>query len=462
MATTLTPVSASPPQKADFWRVALLMAGTVAVLTLVGTFSGEKLQFFYKEQLHLSAGGLASLGVLVAAPTYFRPFIGAGSDLFPLFGYHRRSYYALAALIEALGFFILSFIPHPSYWTTVVLVIVTVAGGATLMIMADAVMVQVGNRTGTVPRLQSIQQFVPYALSLIALARLSGYVTQNWSYAQCFRTAALLALLALPLTLLIDEQRVGRNQHALETPEEHAARAEMKARDHAESLAALRQAVRSPGLWAVIAYIFYFTLTPSGSTAQLYFEVDTLHFSKQFIGDLGQWSSAGVILGILTVVAISRRITIRTLVWGGWVIGTLAYLLNFALRDEFSAKIIFFIISYFSVMAGLSLLTLAARACPPKVEGTIYGLFMAAIGLAGTLSNKIGGDLYDYYGVPHHTAVYGWYALNWWGFGLTVLAAGLIPLMPAWARSTQPLSAKPETLPVPAPEAQWPPAPEVR
>ena len=419
------------------------MAGTVSVITLVGTFSGEKLLFFYKEQLHLSASAVASLGILLAAPTYFRPFIGAGSDLYPLFGYHRRSYYALAVLLEALGFLTLSFLAHPSYWTTALLVIVTVAGGVTLMIMADAVMVTVGNRTGTVPALQGIQQFLPYALSFIALAHLSGYVTQHWSYAHCFRTAAVMALLALPLTLLIDEKRVSRRQGAHETPEEHRQRDAAKARDHAESVAALRAAARSPGLWAVIAYVFYFTITPSGSTAQLYFEVDTLHFSKQFIGDLGQWSSAGVILGILTVIAISRRISVRALVWGGWFIGTFAYLLNFALRDETSAKAIFFITSYFGIMASLSILTLAARACPPKVEGTIYGLFIAASGLAGTLSNKIGGMLYDYYGVPHHPAVYGWHALNWWGFGLTLLAAGLIPLMPAWARSTQPLAVKP-------------------
>ena len=444
MATTLT-ATALPSQKADFWRVALLMAGTVSVLTLVGTFSNEKLLFFYKEQLHLSASAVASLGILLAAPTYFRPFIGAGSDLFPFFGYHRRSYYALAALLEALGFFALSFLPHSSYWTTALLVIVTVAGGVTLMIMADAVMVTVGNKTGMVPAFQGIQQFLPYALSLLALARLGGYVTQNWSYAHCFRTAALLALLALPLTLLIDEKRVSHRQQTHETPEEHGRREEAKARDHTESVAALRLAAKSPGLWAVVAYVFYFVLTPSGSTAQLYFEVDTLHFSKQFIGDLGQWSSAGVILGILTVIAISRRISVRALVWGGWVIGTLAYLLNFALRDHSSAKIIFFVISYFGIMSSLSLLTLAARACPPKIEGTVYGLFIAASGLAGTLSNKIGGMLYDYYGVPHHSAVYGWYALNWWGFGLTVLAAGLIPLMPAWARSTQPLSVEPET-----------------
>ncbi len=441
---TPAPETTGLTQNVAFWRVALLMAGTVAVITLVGTFSGEKLQFFYKEQLHLSASAVASLLILLAAPTYFRPFIGASSDLFPLLGYHRRSYYALAVLLNAVGFFSLSLLRHPSYWTTALLVMVTVAGGVTLMIMADAVMVSVGNRTGTVPRLQGIQQFLPYALSLLALARLSGYVTQNWSYTHCFRTAALMALLALPLMLLIDEKRVSHRQHAHETPEELAERRNAKAQERAESVAAMRQAVQSPGLWAVIAYVFYLTLTPSGATAQFYFEVDVLHFSKQFIGNLGQWSSAGVILGILTVVGISRRISVRTLVWGGWAIGTLAYLLNFALRSHLSAEIIFFVGAYFGIMTNLSLFTVAARACPPKVEGTIYALFMAAIGLAGTLSNKIGGMLYDSYGVPHHSAVHGWYALNWWGFGLTALAALLIPLMPAWARSTQLLSAKPE------------------
>ena len=445
MATTLT-TAALPSQKAGFWRVALLMAGTVAVYALVNAFSAEKLSFFYKEQLHLSATAFSTLLILLNVPTYFRPLIGASSDLFPLLGYHRRSYYALAGLLQAAGFFALSLFAHPSYWTTALLIIVTVAGGVTLLIMADAVMVQVGNRTGTVPRLQGIQQFVPYALSFLVLARLSGYVTQHWSYGACFRTAALMALLVLPLTLLIDEKRVSGGRQAHESAAEHRERRDEKARERAESLTALRQAVRSPGLWAVLAYVFYLVLTPSGATAQFYFEVDVLHFSKQFIGNLGQWSSAGVILGILTVVAISRRISVRTLVWSGWVIGTVSYLLNFALRDRLSAEIIFFVISYFGIISNLSLYTLAARACPPKVEGTIYGLFMASIGLAATFSNKIGSMLYDFYGpAHHHSAVYGWYAMTWWGFGLTVPAALLILLMPAWSRSRTPLSAGPDT-----------------
>ena len=446
MATTLTAKTAPPSQQADFWRVALLMAGTVTVYALVTAFSAEKLSFFYKEQLHLSASAFATLLILLNVPTYCRPLIGASSDLVPLLGYHRRSYYALAGLLQAAGFFVLSLFTHPSYWTTALLVIVTVAGVTTLMIMADAVMVQVGNRTGTVPRLLAIQQVLPQAILLAFAARLSGYVTQHWSYSACFRTAAFMALLALPLTLLINEKRVSGGQQTDESAAEHAERQQIKVQERAESLAALGQAIKSPGLWAVLAYVFYLVLTPSGATAQFYFEVDVLHFSKQFIGNLGQWSSAGVILGILTVVAVSRRISVRALVWSGWVIGTVSYLLNFALRDRLSAEILFFVGSYFGIISNLSLYTLAARACPPKVEGTIYGLFMASIGLAAVFSNKLGSMLYDFYGpAHHHSAVYGWYAMTWWGFGLTVPAALLILLMPAWSRSRAPLSAGPDT-----------------
>ena len=427
-------------------RLALLMAGTVAVGTLVGMFSGEKLSFLYKDQLHLTAGGMASLAILLLIPNYLRPLIGAGSDFFPLLGYHRRSYYALAALLGALGFLGLSLLPRYAYLNTALLVMVTVAGGVMLMIMADAVMVTVGNKTGTVGQIQSVQQFTPYLLSLLFAARLGGYVTQHWSYAHCFRAAALTALFALPLTFLIDEKRSSAGQHARETPEEQAARLEAKRAERAQTATALRQAARTPGLWTVVAYVFYLIFTPGTGTAQFYYSVDALHFSKQFLGNLGQYGSAGVMLGILFFAAVSRRLPIVAVTWGAWALDCSAYLINFGLHDPLSAKIVSFVGAFSGIMYTLCLFTLAARACPPHIEGTIYGLVMSAIGLAGALGDKVGGDLYDLYG-PHsgHSTAYGWFALNWWGLALTVPAALLILLLPAWAKSRAPLSSKAET-----------------
>ena len=444
---TLAPdTPALPGERRAFLRLALLMAGTVAVNNLGDTFSGEKLDFLYKDRLHLTAGGMASLVILLAIPDYLRPVIGAGSDFFPLLGYHRRSYYALATLMSALGFFGLSLLPHYSYLATALLVMLTYAGGVTLMIMADAVMVSVGNRTGTVGRIQAIQQFTPSLLALLFAARLSGYVTQNWSYAHCFRAAALVSLLALPLTFLIDERRGSHRQHAQETPAEHAARLEAKRAERAQTAAALRQAARTPGLWAVVAFVFYLIFTPGTGTARFFYSVDRLHFSKQFLGDLGQYGSVGTMLGILTFAALSRRLPALVLVWGAWAIDCSGYLLNFGLHDALSAKILTFVGSFFGIMYSLSLYTLAARACPPYIEGTIYGLVIAAIGLAGTLGDKVGGSLYDFYGLHSgHSIAHAWYALNDWGLALTIPAALLILLLPAWAKSWLPLSSKPES-----------------
>ena len=444
---TPTPETDASAQNIAFWRVALLMAGTVAVLALVGTFSGEKLRFLYKDQLHLSASAVASLTILLAIPTYFRPFIGASSDLFPLLGYHRRSYYALAVLLGAVGYFGLSLLPHPSYWTTAWLVIITVAGGVTLMIMADTIMVTVGNKTGTVGIIQSVQQFLPLLLSLVFLARLSGYVTQNWSYAHCFRLAALMSLLALPLTFLIDEKRVSAGQQGQETPEAHAARLAAKQEERTQTLAALRSAAKSPGLWAIVAVVFYLIFTPGTNNAPVYYMVDTLHFSKQFIGNLGQFSSAGAMLGIIAFGAVSRFLPIRAVSLGAWLLDCSLYALDFTLHDKLSAEVLTFALSFFGIVYTLCLFTLAARACPPKIEGTIYGLVIAAIGLAGTLGEKVGSTLYDHYGpASHHSAAYGWFALNGWGLALTIPAGLLIFWLPRWAKSMQPMAAKPEVI----------------
>jgi predicted MFS family arabinose efflux permease len=308
-------------------------------------------------------------------------------------------------------------------------------------------MVTVGNKTGTVGIIQSVQQFLPLLLSLVILARLSGYVTQNWSYAHCFRTAALIALLALPLTFLIDEKRVSGGQQGQETPEEHAARLAVKQEERTQTIAALQAAVKSPGLWAIVAFVFYLIFTPGTNTAQFYYMVDTLHFSKQFIGSLGQFGSAGAMLGIIAFGAVSRFLPIRAVSVGAWLLDCSLYALDFALHDKLSAEVLTFALSFFGIVYALCLYTLAARACPPKIEGTIYGLVIAAIGLAGTLGEKVGSTLYDHYGpASHHSTAYGWFALNGWGLALTIPAGLLIFWLPRWAKSMQPMAAKPEVV----------------
>ncbi|HZT42581.1 MAG TPA: MFS transporter [Chthonomonadaceae bacterium] len=428
--------------------VVILVAVTVIITALIGVFSGEKLLFLEKEQLHLSPGQIGTLNILAALPAYLQPFMGAWSDLFPLFGYRRRSYYVIAALVETLGFLGLAVL-HPYHYAAVVgLILVYGAGGTLLWVMVNAVMVAVGNQTGTLPRLQSVRLFIPYILFIAFAASLSGYVTQYWSYYSCFMVAALLSFFRAPFALLIDEKRMTGARHAHETDEEHRARLAAKQAERARTAEALRKAAATPGLWAMVGFVFYLILTPGVYTAQIFYETDVLHFSKQFIGELGRYLYIGALLGVLLFGATSKRLPVRAMVWGAWIIDCVSYPILLYLHDPTSAKIVQLSTGFIGALYTLGLWTLAAHASPPGIEGTVYGLVLGAISLGGTLSEKIGGTLYDYFGpmntAHHYSIAHGWVWAVWFGLIFTLIAVVFIPFLPDWTKSNEPIHASVE------------------
>lgn len=413
--------------------VPVFIALTAALMAMAGTFASEKLNFLYKDALHLSAPRVAALLLIAGIPAYIRPFMGASADLYPLFGYRRRSYFALACGVMALGYAGLAALDHYRYAAVLALVIVAGGGAIFAVVIADAVMVAVGNANGTVGRLQSIQRGIPLVLSLMFAARLSGFVTQHWSYRACFAAASILSALAAPLAMLIPERR--RRNAAVPT----ASGKPNVITDRAAVASALRNAARTPGLWAVVAFVFYLIGTPGTSTAQFYFMVDVLHFSKQLIGNLGMAGSAGSIMGLLTFAAVSRRLPVRAMVWGAYLCDCAVYLVSLGLHDTASAYAVIFVHSGITSIYMLCLYTLAARACPPGIEGAIYGLVLASISLANNLSEILGASIYDRYGpASHHAIAFGWHALLWFGFAFTAVAVVFIPFLPKWTKSVEP------------------------
>src|SRR5207244_4215070 len=112
-----------------FLRVALLVGLSVLLGTISTAIRGEKTAFLFKEELHLTATGTATGGLLLGIPAFLQPFVGAWTDVFPLFGYRRRSYYLLGLLIAAACTFILGF-AHPYHYPTVAcLLLLTGSGG---------------------------------------------------------------------------------------------------------------------------------------------------------------------------------------------------------------------------------------------------------------------------------------------------------------------------------------------
>ena len=428
----------APPDKLAFLRIAILMSLTVGINTLAGTFSGEKINYLMKDELNLTAAGMAVVGIITGLGDYMRPFIGSLSDIVPIFGYHRRSYYAIGSLVSALGYACLGLEHTPKYAPFLVILTFMGAGGTMLMIMADAVMVKVGNRTGTVGVLQSIQQFVPSGLAVLGLAHMSGYVTTHWSDRQCFLTAAVTSLFTFPLFLLIDERRVIAERQQHETAAEHEERNRQKLAERQHTLTNLKTAAKSIELWAIVGFVFYLIFTPSVNNAQFMYQVNYLHFTKQQIGNLGSPGASGTMVGIILFGIASRFIPVRPIVWGAWLLDCLTYVILYGIHDYASAWMVTFISGVLGIIYTLCLFTLAARACPPGIEGTVYGLVISAISLSGALGEWVGDNIFDKLGGTQNlTIVHAWHESLIIGLLVTIPAVIFIPFLPKWTRSNE-------------------------
>ena len=417
------------------WRTALLIAATAALGGVLGAITANKQLFLYKDVLHLSASGVGTLALIINIPAYLQPFMGGLSDLYPLFGWHRRTYFVLASVVQAAGYAGLAALHSYHYAALVCLLIVAGSGSALSAVLINAAMVSVGNRTGTFGPLQTLMQFTPLVLSLAYTARLDGYVTQNWTYPHTFGTAALLSLVFVPLAGLLEDRRIATGQAS---PAEMLVRKAAKDSERARTTEALRAAARTPGLWVMAAFLFYLYVTPLLLTASTYYETDVLRLSKDFIGRLDGWSAAGSIAGLIAFGAVSRTLPLRVLVWGAIFSDCAIYLIAMTMHDAWSVRIAQTLWSFMAIFLAVCLNTLAARACPPNIEGTVYGLLQAVMALSLILCDKFGSVLYDCFGPANgHSITHGWFCALWFGFGFTLLSVFFLPFLPAWTKAKE-------------------------
>jgi predicted MFS family arabinose efflux permease len=187
-----------------------------------------------------------------------------------------------------------------------------------------------------------------------------------------------------------------------------------------ETWASIRGAARGREIWLVAGLIFFFNFSPSFGPAFLYYQTDVLKFDQQFIGMLASLSSIGYIAGAIVYAPLSRRLPLKTIIV--WVIGlsalaTLGYLLY---RGRVSAIVIDTTFGVLSMITQLAFLDLAAKACPPHVEGTFFALLMSVFNGGTQLSMNVGGRLYDSYGFTPLVLI---------SAAVTALAWVLVPLV---------------------------------
>ncbi len=349
-----------------------------------GGVVAQPLQFYFKEALGLDPAQTTEYLAVLTIPWTIKPLYGLVSDFFPLLGFRRKTWLLLTNLIAASGFLWLTGVTAPT--AVVSALMLTAFGTAASDVIIDALMVESGKRSGETATFQSVQ-WLWISLASIVSALVGGLLCTVFVPAQALHIAAMISL-AAPLAVAVASWLIVREDKAAINM------VEMRA-----TWSAVRETFRSRTLWAVIAFIAFWNFSPGFGTPWYYHQTDTLKFSQGFIGVISAVEAGGGVLGALAYwrylarAPIKRQLSLG--IWAG-VIGTLLYitLVQPTPISKVIAVAVGILFGAAAMIATLSTLTLAAKACPPKSEGFTFAALMSLNNAVAQVAQIIGARLY--------------------------------------------------------------------
>jgi MFS family permease len=361
-------------------RLALLF-GVVYFAQGMWYLPNQTITIVFKDTFGLSAGQVATFFSIAVIPWLFKPVYGLLSDFVPVFGYRRKSYFIGGSALASLAALAVVAVGDPAYWPLAVLFTLMGFGLAFTDVITDAVMVENGRALGLTGAFQSVQWAAIYGASVL-VGVVGGYLAETRSLRTTFAVAALFPLVSCAMAVVFVR--------------------DTRTRLDAEALAATGRAIldaaRSRTVWLIAAFIFLFNFRPSFGPAFLYYQTDTLKFSQQFIGVLAALQSIGFMLGAFLYAPLSRRAPLKRIIVAAIAVDAVTTLAYLVYRGPISALVIDSSFGIVAMMIQLAFLDLAAKSCPPRVEGTFFALLMSVFNAGQQGSQVVGGYLYDWLG----------------------------------------------------------------
>ena len=351
-----------------------------------GGLINQPLNYYLKSGLGLNPADVSQYLAILTLPWVIKPLYGLVSDFLPLFGYRRKSWLILVNMAAALGFLWLSGLTEIG--TIITALTLTAFGIASSDVIIDALMVENGERTGMIARFQGVQWFW-FKIGSILTALGGGYLASMFEPATALHVAATITMLA-PLAVIIVSYMVIREERSVISLTQ--VRATSKSLIHA---------LKSPTLRIAAAFLALWCFSPAFGTPLYYHMVDNLGFEQGYIGELNAMTAVGAVGGAYIFL---RFFADKTVVYravfsvSAGIVGVLSYL-ALAQPTEYAALIAIPLNIFVGMVAQigtLTILTMAATACPPKAAGFAFAVLMSLYNGVEQFSAIIGSQLYEH------------------------------------------------------------------
>eukprot|EP00611_Tribonema_gayanum_P032266 TRINITY_DN954_c0_g1_i2.p1 TRINITY_DN954_c0_g1~~TRINITY_DN954_c0_g1_i2.p1 ORF type:complete len:492 (+),score=68.81 TRINITY_DN954_c0_g1_i2:1589-3064(+) len=375
--------------------------------------------FFLKDELGLAPAELAALTGIFTLPWVLKPLYGFLSDGVPIFGYRRRSYMLLSGLTGAGAWAYLSLYAHTPAEATAACVLANL-GVAVSDVVADSLVVEKARDSQSQAVSSGLQSLCwgSSAVGGIISAYFSGALLERMGTRDVFLITAALPLLVSFAALLVDEKP--RPQ------------VEASVQDQVSGqVVSLWRAITQKSVWLPALFIFLWQATPTSDSAFFYFLTNDIKVGPEFLGRVRLGSSIASLLGVWIFQTYLKEVRISTIMFWTSIVSVplgftqllLIYHVNrqLGIPDEVFTFGDDVILTVLGQIAFMPTLVLAARLCPPGVEGTLFALLMSIFNGGGIVGSELGAALTKSIGVTE---------TDFTNLGKLVLLCNLSSLLP--------------------------------
>ena len=369
-----------------------------------GSLASIPVQFYLKDQLHLSPEQQARYQLIISIPLYLSFIFGLLRDRFAALGVRDKTYFLLIPPVTALIYLVLSQF-HRDVWQIGAGMMFATLVYRVLAPAVAALQASVGNSLRVTSRLSAVVKLTGYALGA-ALAWSGVYLKSHVSH-----TAIYLMLAVSALCLLF----FGLKEPSFVAKGE-ATSLERHSRDF---VADLRRLFGHATIWPAVVIYLLWEFAPTSGTPLLNHLTNTVGLNDAQYADYRFIQTLSFLPGALTYGLLAKHVQPRKLLFWSMVIGVpqmVPYIFIHSAGTAYAAGVWYGMVGG---MASAAVLDLLLRSCPAGFEGFTVELGVTGFYVADRIADYFGSIVYEHGGFV---------ATNLFG---TAVYALIIPLL-AW------------------------------
>ena len=361
-------------------------------------FSHLAISYYFKDTLKLSPSQSSFYRSLISFPFIFQPLFGLISDLFPIFGYKRKTYLILGGGINFFLWIFLSLIDS-SYMLAIFILLIINLNNTFVNACSGGILVEVSKKLTLnhkkLERYNASSIYKNVGMIISSISR--GIVIELFGVKTIFIMAGGLCLFNVTAGLIYFESHLDDKNNK----EEHnyeIIKATSEEDINEEQKINFFSVLNNKNILIPLLLVLFFTSIPSYFESSFYYLTDVKQFNPRNFGEL----TICMMIFMLSSSIIYKKYLKdmnkkKVIMWSCLISFFSSCFFNVYLTFDLKSKIIvFFSISlYVSIKTICSkpMLDIAFLSCPKGYEGSVMGLFGSALSFGKTISTFFGSLL---------------------------------------------------------------------